>query len=167
MEGCERGGPFGRNVCTGDGGRRRRVVMGGWILAGVTFREAARKRILWMALIAGLAFLALFGTGLHFQMKDLASRAPSLLLRRQILNAMLMMGLYAVDLLTVMMTVLTSVDTLSGEISSGTIHAVATKPISRWQVLVGKWLGFVGMLTAYIILMVGGTAAVAYALTGC
>ncbi|PYV23105.1 MAG: hypothetical protein DMG24_14815, partial [Acidobacteria bacterium] len=82
--------------------------MGAWILAGVTFREAARKRILWMALIAGLAFLAFFGTGLHFQMKDLASRAPSLLLRRQILNAMLMMGLYAVDLLTVTMTVLTS-----------------------------------------------------------
>src|SRR6266568_6497073 len=140
--------------------------MGAWILAGVTFREAARKRILWMALLAGLAFLALFGTGLHFQMKDLASRAPSLLLRRQILNAMLMMGLYAVDLLTVTMTVLTSVDTLSGEISSGTIHAVATKPISRVELLLGKWLGFAGMLSLYVALMVGGTTAVAYALTG-
>ena len=138
--------------------------MGAWILAGVTFREAARKKLLWMALLAGLAFLALFGTGLHYHMKDFTTR--SVLIRRQVLNAMLMMGLYAVDLLTVMMTVLTSVDTLSGEISSGTIHAVATKPISRWQVLVGKWLGFVGMLTAYIILMVGGTAAVTYVLTG-
>ncbi len=138
--------------------------MGAWILAGVTFREAARKKLLWMALLAGLAFLALFGTGLHYHMKDFTAR--SVLIRRQVLNAMLMMGLYAVDLLTVMMTVLTSVDTLSGEISSGTIHAVATKPISRWQVLVGKWLGFVGMLTAYIILMVGGTAAVTYVLTG-
>jgi len=139
-------------------------MMGAWILAGVTFREAARKKLLWMALLAGLAFLALFGTGLHYHMKDFTAR--SVLIRRQVLNAMLMMGLYAVDLLTVMMTVLTSVDTLSGEISSGTIHAVATKPISRWQVLVGKWLGFVGMLTAYIILMVGGTAAVTYVLTG-
>ena len=35
--------------------------MGAWILAGVTFREAARKKLLWMALLAGLAFLALFG----------------------------------------------------------------------------------------------------------
>ena len=138
--------------------------MGAWILAGVTFREAARKKLLWMALLAGLAFLALFGTGLHYHMKDFTAR--SVLIRRQVLNAMLMMGFYAVDLLTVTMTVLTSVDTLSGEISSGTIHAVATKPISRWQVLVGKWSGFVGMLTAYIILMVGGTAAVTYVLTG-
>src|SRR5437879_5624373 len=115
------------------------VAMGVWILAGVTFREAARKKLLWMALLAGLAFLALFGTGLHYHMKDFTTR--SVLIRRQVLNAMLMMGLYAVDLLTVMMTVLTSVDTLSGEISSGTIHAVATKPISRWPVLVGKWVG--------------------------
>jgi len=62
--------------------------------------------------------------------------------------------------------VLTSVDTLSGEISSGTIHAVATKPISRVELLFGKWLGFAGMLSLYVTLMVGGTAAVAYALTG-
>ncbi len=69
---------------------------------------------------------------------------------------MLTMGLYAVDLLAVLMTILTSVDTLSGEIASGTIQAVATKPVPRWQVLVGKWFGSVGMLTAYIAIMVGG-----------
>ena len=39
--------------------------MGVWIMAGVTLREAARKRMLWMALAAGSAFLILFGTGLH------------------------------------------------------------------------------------------------------
>ncbi len=140
--------------------------MGVWIMAGVTFREAARKRVLWMALAAGLAFLALFGTGLHFQMKDFASRDISLAIRVGARNAMLVAGLYAVDLLTVVMTVLTSVDTLSGEIASGTIHAVATKPIHRWQLLLGKWLGFIAMLAAYIVLMVGGTAAVAHFISG-
>ena len=140
--------------------------MGAWILAGVTFREAARKKILWMALAAGLAFLSLFATGLHFQMKDFAARVPSAMIRRQALNAMLMMGLYAVDLLTVMMAVLTSVDTLSGEISSGTIHAIATKPVRRSELLLGKWLGFAGMLALYVILMVGGANLVAYVLTG-
>jgi len=47
--------------------------MGVWIMAEVTFREAARKKILWMALAAGGAFLILFGTGLHFQAKDFAA----------------------------------------------------------------------------------------------
>jgi ABC-type transport system involved in multi-copper enzyme maturation permease subunit len=73
---------------------------------------------------------------------------------------MLQVGFYAVDLLAVIMTILTSVDTLSGEIASGTIQAIATKPISRWQVLIGKWMGFAGMVTAYVALMFGGVAAV-------
>ena len=63
------------------------------------------------------------------------------------------------------MTVLTSVDTLSGEIASGTIHAVAAKPIARWQVLFGKWSGFVGMITVYVAIMVGGITLVTYALS--
>jgi len=138
--------------------------MGAWIMAGVTFREAARKKVLWMALLAGSAFLALFGTGLHFQLKDFASRTNPLIARQGV-NALLMVGLYAVDLLAVVMTVLTSVDTLSGEIDSGTIQAVATKAITRSELLVGKWLGFVGMLTLYVVLMVGGITALTYLLS--
>ena len=135
--------------------------MGAWIVAGVTFREAARKKLLWMALLAGSAFLALFGTGLHFQLKDFASRT-SPLIARQGVDALLMVGLYAVDLMEVVMTVLTSVDTLSGEIDSGTIQAVATKAITRSQLLLGKWLGFIGMLTLYVALMVGGITTLTY-----
>lgn len=137
-----------------------------WIMAGVTFREAARKKMLWMALIAGGAFLILFGTGLHFQAKDFATHGMSPVLRREISSTMVTMGLYAVDLLAVLMTILTSIDTLSGEIASGTIQAVATKPVPRWQLLAGKWLGFCGMLTAYIAIMVGGVNALTYATAG-
>jgi Cu-processing system permease protein len=140
--------------------------MGIWIMAGVTFREAARKKMLWMALAAGCAFLILFRTGLHFQAKDFAAHGMSPVLRREISFTMLTMGLYAVDLLAVLMTILTSIDTLSGEIASGTIQAIATKPVPRWQVLVGKWFGFVGMLTAYIAIMVGGVNAVTYVMAG-
>jgi ABC-type transport system involved in multi-copper enzyme maturation permease subunit len=135
--------------------------MGAWIMAGVTFREAARKKVLWMALLAGSAFLVLFGSGLHFQLKDFALRTNPLIARQGV-DALMMVGLYAVDLLAVVMTVLTSVDTLSGEIDSGTIQAVATKPISRSQLLMGKWLGFVGMLTLYVALMVGGITSITY-----
>jgi ABC-type transport system involved in multi-copper enzyme maturation permease subunit len=138
--------------------------VGAWIMAGVTFREAARKRVLWMALAAGLAFLSLFGTGLYFQLKDLSPRL-NLVLKREGVTALLMVGLYAVDLMAVVMTVLVSVDTLSGELASGTIQAVATKPISRSEVLLGKWLGFVGMVTVYVILMVGGITGLTYLLS--
>ena len=124
-----------------------------WVMAGVTFREAARKKVLWMAFIAGAGFLALFATGMHFQARGI--HLNSEVMRRQILNTSLMMGLYAADLLTVLMTILIAADTLSGEIASGTIHAIATKPITRRQILLGKWAGFVGMLTVYILFLLG------------
>ena len=137
-----------------------------WVIAGMTFREAARKKILWAALVAGVGFLAVFGIGLHYQMADFSTGSISPFVRYQILSGMLMIGLYTVDLLAVVMTILTSVDTISGEIDSGTIHAIATKPIARWQVLTGKWMGFVGMLAIYVALMFGGTIVEAHWIAG-
>ena len=131
-------------------------------MAGVTFREAARRKILWTALLAGIAFLALFATALHFQNKDFRTSSVSPFIRYQVFAAMLQVGFYAVDLLAVIMTILTSVDTISGEIASGTIQAIATKPISRWQVLIGKWMGFAGMVAAYVAAMFAGVSAVGY-----
>ena len=136
--------------------------MGCWTMAGITFREAARKKILWTALLVGLGFLVLFGAALNYQIEDFGARSTAPFIRYQILSAMLMLGLYTVDLLAVVVTILTSVDTISGEISSGTIHAIATKPIPRWQVLIGKWMGFAGMIAAYVAIVFGGTIAVGY-----
>ncbi len=136
--------------------------MGTWVVAGVTFKEAARRKILWMALLAGLAFLVLFGVAEHYQ--TLSPRAAPF--RRQILNTQFIVGLYALNFLVLAMTVLTSLDTLSGEIASGTIQAVATKPVHRSQLLMGKWLGFVGMLTIFLVLMVSGLVAVTHWIAG-
>jgi len=140
--------------------------MGAWVMAGVTFREAARKKLLLMALLAGVAFIGLFTLGMHFQVKDIRSHHLSPLIAQEALRAFLMVGLYAVDLIAVVMTALTAVDTLSGEIGSGTIQAVATKPLSRRQILLGKCLGFVGMLTIYLVLMIGGLVGMAHWLSG-
>src|SRR5579863_10562740 len=103
--------------------------MGLWIMAGITFREAARRKILWTALIAGAGFLGVYGLGLRMQIAEFNGRNVAPFLRYQILSSMMMIGLYTVDLLAVVMTILTSIDTISGEITSGTIHAIAMKPI--------------------------------------
>ncbi len=129
--------------------------MGIWVVARLTFKEAARKKILWTALVVGLGFLVLFALAEHYQ-----SFGPRVtpLVRRQIINAQFVVGLYSLNFLLLAMTVLTSVDTLSGEIASGTIHALATKPIRRYELLLGKWLGFVGMMTLFLTLIVSGLA---------
>jgi ABC-type transport system involved in multi-copper enzyme maturation permease subunit len=138
-------------------------VSGLWVIASLTFREAARRRILALAFFLGVAFLALYTLALHLLLPDLPS---NVLMRGQIFKTLLLLGLYAVNFLTVMMSVLTSVDTLAGEIRSGTIQTVVSKPVARWEVVLGKWLGFVGMLTVYVLLMSGGVAGAVYSYVG-
>jgi ABC-type transport system involved in multi-copper enzyme maturation permease subunit len=137
-----------------------------WVVASITFREAARKKILWTALVVGIGFVIVFGAGLYYQLTDLRTSNIAPFLRYQLLSATLMIGLYTVDLLAVVMTILTSLDTISGEIASGTIHAIATKPVARWQVLIGKWAGFVAMLAVYVGAMFSGTLAAGYWIAG-
>ena len=141
-------------------------MSGLWILAGVTLREAARRKILWTALLAAVLLLAIFAVALRFQVAEFEGRPMSPFVRYQVESGMLMVGLYTCDLLAVVMTILTSIDTLAGEISSGTIHAIATKPIARWQILAGKFLGFAAMVTVYVAITFWSTVAVAFAVTG-
>jgi Cu-processing system permease protein len=135
------------------------------LMARVTFREAARRKILWIAAIAAVAFLALFWTGLHAMLKSMSPTVPAIN-RREGFTMMIMMVLYAGSMMTALMAALTSCDTLSGEIASGTIHAIATKPVRRWCLVLGKWAGFVGMFSLYILLVEGGTLAIGRIETG-
>lgn len=137
-----------------------------WIVAGVTLREAARRKILWTALAAALLLLIIFAVALRLQILEFEGRAMSPFVRYQVESGMLMVGLYTCDLLAVVMTILTSIDTIAGEITSGTIHAIATKPLARWQLMTGKFAGFVAMIVPYVALTFSATVAVAYATTG-
>lgn len=140
-----------------------------WTIARLTFREAIRRRIVAAALIMGILFLLVYAFGFSLIQREVSTTAElsgGVLELREMRNFLLMAGLYVVNFLTVMMTVLTSVDTLSGEVASGTIHSLLSKPVRRWDVVVGKWLGFVGMLTLYLLLMAGGVIATVYLLSG-
>ena len=139
------------------------------VIARLTFREAARRRILLAALLLGLLFLVVYADWLSTRWRRTCGRRGahgSELVSREAHNFLLMAGLYVVNFLTVMMTVLTSVDTLSGEIASGTIHTLVSKPVRRWEIVLGKWLGFAGMLTLYLLLMAGGVMPGGYLIGG-
>jgi Cu-processing system permease protein len=135
------------------------------LVARVTFREAARRKILWIAMLAGAAFLTLFWTALHFVLKHRTQQTSTVDFREGIVM-MTMMVLYAGSMMTSLMAVSTSCDTLSGEIASGTIHAIATKPVQRWCLVLGKWVGFVGMLTLYVLLIEGGSIVISWLESG-
>ena len=142
--------------------------MSTWIIARLTFREAASRKILLAALLLGLIFLVVFGVGYHLILSELEQQMKSMptIQLNEVRNFLLMAGLYVVNFLTAMMTVLTSVDTLSGEIGSGTIQTIISKPLQRWQVVTGKWVGFAIMISLYMVLMAGGVTAIVYLRSG-
>lgn len=137
-----------------------------FIIARLTFREAARRRILLAALVLGLLFLIIYAVGYYYVNNEITRTGTGLLERNEIRNFLMMAGLYVVNFLTVMMAVLTSVDTLSGEIASGTIHTLVAKPVRRWEIVLGKWLGFSGMLSLYLLMMAGGVIGLVYLIAG-
>lgn len=128
-------------------------------IARLTLQEAARRKIFLAALLAGAAFLALYGIGLHFMVRE-ESGKMTLIERRVFLNVLTLAGLYAASLLTTMTAVLLPVDTLSGEIASGVIQTVAVRPIRRRDIVLGKWLGHWLVMGAYFVLMAGGVLAI-------
>jgi len=138
------------------------------IIARLTFREASRRWVLWVALLLGIVFLVVYGIGYHEIYKDMVRQSVRMgpTAKNEMQNFFLLAGLYAVNFLTIMMTVLTSVDTLSGEIASGTVQTIVSKPMRRWEIVIGKWLGFATMLTFYLLLMAGGVMLIVYLRSG-
>jgi ABC-type transport system involved in multi-copper enzyme maturation permease subunit len=134
------------------------------IIARLTFREAIRRRIMLAGLVLGIAFVIIYSIGTHFIFgqiaSDTAANMPSQMtaniLKAESTNAFMMMGLYAATFLSIAMAALLGADTLAGEINSGTIQTIATKPIRRADIVIGKWLGFTGLLGLYVLLLCGG-----------
>ena len=141
-----------------------------WIIARLTFREAIRRRVILAGLILGISFLIIYSIGLHFIIQQIMmfaeenarGRGISNVMDTEGMNALLMAGLYAVTFLSIAMAALLGADTLAGEINSGTVQTIVTKPIRRADVVLGKWLGFAGLLGLYLILMAGGVASSMY-----
>src|SRR5262245_50390219 len=122
----------------------------------LTFHEARRRRMVLAALGLGAVFIALFGLGVWLIARELRQEVPSQVMLNQAHNFLLMAGLYVVHFLTIMLAIFASVDTIAGEIASHTIQTLVTKPIRRWQIVAGKWLGFAVMNVLYLALLGGG-----------
>ena len=134
-------------------------------VARLTFTEARRRRILAAALLLGGAFVVLLGIGLYFLGRDIRTHAPPAQ-QALFLNLLTLTALYAANFLIVMTSVLVTVDTLAGEIGSGVIETLCTKPVPRAAVALGKWLGCWLILVLYLFVLCGGVLAVARALAG-
>jgi ABC-type transport system involved in multi-copper enzyme maturation permease subunit len=136
-------------------------------IAHLTFLELRRRRIVSASLACGAIWLLVFATAVYLIHAVHRPAHPMTLLQARMLQQLLSLaGLYAVNLLAVAVAVMLPVDTLSGEIASGVMQTLASKPVRRAEIVLGKWLTFWVGIAAYIAIMVSGVVLTMYLITG-
>jgi len=127
-----------RSVCIRSSSRTRILA-----IARASAREIIRERVLY-----ALLFLVLLLIGVALLLGELSVGQE----RRIVLN----LGLGAIRALGIVMAILSGVRLLEKEFERRTIYVLLAKPVRRWEVIVGKFLGSALVLLVSLILMVAG-----------
>ena len=114
-----------------------------WAIALNTFREAVRDKILYTLLFFALAMIA-------------ASLAVAELTVGEYEKILRDLGLAAINIFGVVIAVFVGIGLVYKEIERKTIYTIASKPIARWQFLLGKYLGLGGTLAVELGVMAVG-----------
>src|SRR5277367_183063 len=110
-------------------------------IAWLTWKAALRFKL--FVVIAGLLIAAVVGLPLVIQDDGTA---------RGFTQIILTYTLSAITALLGLSTLWLSCGTLARDIEECQIQVVATKPIARWQIWLGKWLGLVSLNAALLAL---------------
>lgn len=111
------------------------------ILARLTLREAARRRVLRALAAMTVLLLALSSWG--FSQIDVAFGGLTTGEARIAASTVLNLVMFGLSLIAVLGTAFLAGPTVAGEIESGQALAMLARPVRRSAVLVGKWLGLV------------------------
>ncbi len=112
-----------------------------WAISGVVFRESVRRNVLWVTPLAMLAVVLLV------QLQHPVDEADAI---RQTLRACLL----ASALVVIVVALILASTNLPREISSRVIFTLVTKPLTRFELLLGKIIGF-ARLSALVLAIMG------------
>jgi ABC-type transport system involved in multi-copper enzyme maturation permease subunit len=118
-------------------------------IAGLTLREATRRRVL-LALV-GLTVVLLAVSGWGFS--RLAAETNGLTTGEGRLTASIVLNLvmFGFSLIAALGTAFLAGPTLAGETESGIALAVLARPVRRSAFLLGKWLGLVAFGSGFVV----------------
>ncbi|KJR99058.1 MAG: hypothetical protein VR68_09610 [Peptococcaceae bacterium BRH_c4a] len=130
-----------------------------------TFREFFTRKVLLVSLIMAAVFLGLYWTGVFYAVRDI-EKAQNQMLASVIYPQLLLFGLYFGSFIVSFLAILSSAGIISSEVESGVIQAVIPKPVSRSEIVLGKFLGQGVFLAAYAALLFAAIYAIIYTKTG-
>lgn len=118
-----------------------------------TFREAVRDRVLY-----NLILFAVLIVGSALLLGQISIEIERLFL--------INMGLTAISLFGVVIAIFIGIGLVSKEIERRTLYSILSRPVRRWEFILGKYFGLVGTLTVNAILMAFGFYAALLYLAG-
>jgi ABC-type transport system involved in multi-copper enzyme maturation permease subunit len=142
-------------------------------IARLTFRGAVRRTALYGAIALTIVFLALYGWVVGLAVREMAQDPGTAGIQRQAreagidmtvlaLGQLFVAGLFAVSNIAALLAIFMASGTIAQEVEQGTLYAILAKPMGRWEVVVGKWLGGAAMLAVYVTVTGLATAALVY-----
>ncbi|MBV8758918.1 MAG: ABC transporter permease subunit [Deltaproteobacteria bacterium] len=110
-----------------------------WAIALNTFREAVRIKVLYGVLVVvfGANFLAIVLGAMSYHEETRVAQD---------------IGLAGMSIFGSITAILLGLFLLYNEIQRRTVHAIVSKPIERWEFVVGKWLGMALVLSVLVAL---------------
>ncbi|WP_425147851.1 ABC transporter permease subunit [Deinococcus sp.] len=134
-----------------------------WLMAELSLREALRKRLVVVLVVLSALFLGFYLFGIYRLQVTLDDRAVSAGLdagpRRGLGGASVafaaVFGMYLVYFLSSLMSVLSTVGAVSGDIENGVMQSIIARSVSRAQLVLGRWLGFTIVNVLYVALLSG------------
>lgn len=135
------------------------------LIAQFTLREAIRRKVIIGTLLLTLVFLLIYTFGVGYAYRQLDNpanfrRPPNPEIRLTTGVYLVLMGVYVTNMIGALLTILTSVGSISGEIDAGTLQAILPKPIRRYEFVLGRWFGYAAMLTLYVAVITLAVIAV-------
>ena len=109
-----------------------------WAIALNTFREAARIRVLY-----GIVVLVVGANLVSTILGEMVANEQARVARD--------VGLSGISLLGSLTAIFLGVFLLYTEVQRRTIHAIVSKPIERWEFVVGKYLGMALVLSVLVV----------------
>ncbi len=138
-------------------------------IARFTLQEAISRRLILAGVVISLGYIGLFALGFHFAYDKSLENTTTTEQRLSLgiaFATLTLFGVYVVNYLASFLALFLSVAAISGEIDSGTLHALLARPLRRSEFVIGRWLGYAIMIAVYIVAMTGLVLLVARLIAG-
>ncbi len=138
-----------------------------WLITRFTLQEALRRRLFLAIIVLSTLLLTVYGFLLHAfvdaNVRNLSQQGVSLPLTLLVGGIFLSVPItWLVYLISGILTVFLSVGMISGEVEAGTFSIIVPKPLRRYQIVLGKWLGHALILCGYTALLFAGFLGILY-----